>query len=209
MAGGPRLCPRDRADMGEKDLLVRTGQRLDGGPQRQPFHSLDVVVELAQPRAGRTHQPELHDLELAFGEIRHRSEEFVHRDVVPGLLQYLALGGVARMLARLELALGQHPGLLPAQPHDGEVRPHVAAQHNTPGSENRGVAFCRIAHTQSYAGRMAAEQAGLGDNVGWDCHNCLNGQRPSHATSITILPKCWLAVMTPSASTMWSSLKVL
>ena len=43
------------------------------------------------------------------------------RHFVPGLFHDFALGSVARMLARHELALGQHPGLFPSHPHDGDA----------------------------------------------------------------------------------------
>ena len=51
------------------------------------------------------HPPIVHDLEAAAGFIDQRAQKFVDADVMPGFFQYLALGGGARRLAVVELAL--------------------------------------------------------------------------------------------------------
>jgi hypothetical protein len=89
-----------------------------------------ALTSLDSSRSGRpsvAHQPELHDLDPADGRIGHRAEKFVDRHVVPGLFQNFPPGGIARMFARHQLALRQHPRLLAPHPHDGEARLGVAA----------------------------------------------------------------------------------
>ena len=49
---------------------------------------------------------------------------------------------------------------------------------------------------------LVDKESGLSQSPGQRCGTI-------HATLITILPKCWLAVITDSASTMSASLKVL
>jgi len=114
---------RDRTHIGEEDPFVRARERADGLLQRQPFHSLDVIHQLASLPADRSHMPELDDLDLAINRIRHGTEKLVNRNFVSGLFHDLSPGGGNRALARIELPLGQDPGLLPAQSHDGDARP--------------------------------------------------------------------------------------
>ncbi|MHC2224151.1 hypothetical protein ACVL91_002348 [Bradyrhizobium elkanii] len=61
----------------------------------------------------------------------------MHVDVVAGFLEHLTLGGGARRLAVVELALRQHPLIALAQAHDGKARRCLPPQHNASRRQNR------------------------------------------------------------------------
>src|SRR5262249_16841150 len=113
---------RDRTHIREEHFLVRAREDLDGLFQRHPFHRLDVVHRLAPGSADGSHMPKLYDLDSALYRIQHRTKKSVDRNLVSGLLQHLSSGGSKRGLTWIELALWQHPRLVPSQSHDCDAR---------------------------------------------------------------------------------------
>src|SRR5215467_1102842 len=113
---------RNRTYIRKEDFFMGARKRLDGLFQRQPFHSLDIVHQLAHWSADGSHVPELDDLDVAVDRVRHRTEKLVNRDPVSGLFHHLPPGSGNRLLAGIELAFWQDPGLVPSQSHDGDAR---------------------------------------------------------------------------------------
>ncbi len=56
---------------------------------------------------------------------------------MPGFFQHLALGGVPRRFAVVELALGKNPFVALAQAHHRDQRRFLLPQHNTSRRQNR------------------------------------------------------------------------
>jgi len=65
---------------------------------------------------------------------------------MPGLLDDFSLGGSTRVLARIELALRQYPGLFSSQSHDGDLRAQASSQDNATSGQDRYSCVKRISH---------------------------------------------------------------
>ena len=128
---------RLRPDIGEEGALRGARQPLERGIERQPVDRADIVHQFAGLLCPRFHPPVMHDLGASAGLIDQRAEKLVHGDIVPGLFQHLALGGGARRLAVIELALRQHPLVALAQAHHRDQRRLLPPQHNASRRQNR------------------------------------------------------------------------
>ena len=83
------------------------------------------------------HAPIVDDLGTPAALVDQRSQKFVHGHLVPGFFQHLALGGIARRFAGIQLALGKHPLIALAQAHHRDQRRLRLPQYNAPRRQNR------------------------------------------------------------------------
>ena len=104
-----RRRKRERTHIGKKHALVGAGEPHDGGVERQPFDSPHIIHQLADLLAIGLHSPVVNDLGPSAGLIDQRSQKLVHGNLMSGFFQDLALGGVARRFAVVELAFGKDP----------------------------------------------------------------------------------------------------
>src|SRR5262245_13307859 len=115
-------CPeRKRTHIREEQLFVIAREHFDRLPQRQPLHSLDVVHRLAHRTTAGSHVPKLYDLDPALYRIEHGAKKTVDRNLMSSFLQYFSFGASKRGLTWIELALWQHPRLVPSQSHDRDA----------------------------------------------------------------------------------------
>ena len=92
-------------------------------------------------------------LRAAAAEIGNHAEKLVHAHVGAGLLGRFASGGGDRLFIRLELALGQHPGIVAAALDDGDPRLAAVADDNTAGGQDRRAR--RLSHITLISDSMA------------------------------------------------------
>ena len=96
-----------------------------------------IIHQLARRLAARLHSPVMHNLEPSAGLVDQGSQEFMHGYFMTGFFQHLALGGIARRFAVVELAFGKNPFIALAQPHHRDQRGFLLPQHNASRRQNR------------------------------------------------------------------------